>query len=90
MTKIDKLIKLIEKTPYVNDEQQREIDYLIEEIGYPDDYDLIETRHEGTIVKFKEIDKGNANVNYIYYYIPYMTEGDDVVLLTAEEVKEYV
>jgi hypothetical protein len=33
MSKIDKLIKLIEKTPYVNDEQQREIDYLIEEYG---------------------------------------------------------
>ena len=90
MSKVDKLLKLVEKRPYVNDEQQREIDYLIEEVGYNDDYDLIETRYEGTIVKFKEIDKGNKNVNYVYYYIPYTTAGDDVVQLTTEEVREYV
>jgi hypothetical protein len=90
MSKIDKLTKLIEKNVYVNDEQQKEIDHLIDEVGYPDDYELIETRYEGTIVKFKEIDRGNKNVHYVYYFIPYMTEGDDVVLLTSEEVKEYV
>jgi len=80
----------LKKNVYINYDQQKEIDYLIEEIGYPDDYELIDTRYEGTIVKFKEIDKGNANVNYVYYYIPYSTSGDDVVQLTADEVKEYV